>query len=298
MLRRRLRPGGAGGATSRGLHRGHPAAADAVRRGSGAYFLFHGSHDGGLKDILINCGYPLIERFPLMFFTSAVVLLIGMVRWYTGMSCPTGPHRVRRRRPSTSGGGLVSAVASKMSALIEASRPRRGPRPTSRQRPPDSADRHRPLDQGRREPQRAARRRPGAHRRGHGTRARPRPRSSSPSPTDRADPRASRPGRAAASNRAASPGTSSSQRTAAQPPPTDRRTGSSAPNVGQPLRRGRAASNRRPAATENGHAPPDLAGALPRRGRRRRALRTTARGRADHTRPASTKPGSTTSDPR
>ena len=47
-----------------------------------AYFVFHGSTFTGIKDTLINCGYPLIERFPLMFFTSATVLLIGMVRWY------------------------------------------------------------------------------------------------------------------------------------------------------------------------------------------------------------------------
>ncbi len=49
-----------------------------------AYFVFHGSTFTGIKDLLINCGYPLIERFPLMFFTSATVLLIGMVRWYLG----------------------------------------------------------------------------------------------------------------------------------------------------------------------------------------------------------------------
>lgn len=49
-----------------------------------AYFLFHGATIGGIKDILINCGYPLIERFPLMFFTSAAVLVIGLVRWYLG----------------------------------------------------------------------------------------------------------------------------------------------------------------------------------------------------------------------
>lgn len=51
----------------------------------GAYWLFHGAKITGLKDLLINCGYPLIERFPLMLFTSAAVLLIGMVRWYLGM---------------------------------------------------------------------------------------------------------------------------------------------------------------------------------------------------------------------
>ncbi|MCW2512029.1 MAG: hypothetical protein JWR11_1071, partial [Mycobacterium sp.] len=49
-----------------------------------AYFVFHGSTFTGIKDTLINCGYPLIERVPLMFFTAATVLLIGMVRWYLG----------------------------------------------------------------------------------------------------------------------------------------------------------------------------------------------------------------------
>ena len=52
----------------------------------GAYFLMHQDSIEGLKDILINCGYPLIERFPLMFFTSAGVLLIGLARWYFGQS--------------------------------------------------------------------------------------------------------------------------------------------------------------------------------------------------------------------
>ena len=47
-----------------------------------AYFLFHGSSFNGLKDLAITCGYPLIERFPLMLFTSAAVLLIGLGRWY------------------------------------------------------------------------------------------------------------------------------------------------------------------------------------------------------------------------
>ncbi|HEY1838876.1 MAG TPA: DUF6542 domain-containing protein [Mycobacterium sp.] len=50
----------------------------------GAYFLFHGAKFTGIKDLLINCGYPLIERFPLMLFTSAGVLLVGLVRWTLG----------------------------------------------------------------------------------------------------------------------------------------------------------------------------------------------------------------------
>jgi len=52
----------------------------------GAYFLFHGAEFTGMKDTLINCGYPLIERFPLMLFTTAGVLLIGMARWYFAMA--------------------------------------------------------------------------------------------------------------------------------------------------------------------------------------------------------------------
>jgi hypothetical protein len=58
-----------------------------------AYFLFHGSAISGLKDLAINCGYPLIERFPLMFFTTAGVLLIGMGRWYHGMTIRRGAPR-------------------------------------------------------------------------------------------------------------------------------------------------------------------------------------------------------------
>jgi uncharacterized protein DUF6542 len=50
----------------------------------GAFFLFHGARFTGVKDLVINCGYPLIERFPLMLLTSAGVLLVGLVRWYLG----------------------------------------------------------------------------------------------------------------------------------------------------------------------------------------------------------------------
>ena len=64
-----------------------------------AYFLFHGGQITGIKDTLINFGYPLIERFPLMFFTSAAVLLIGIARWYYGMS-------TRRAAPAVHGNGI------------------------------------------------------------------------------------------------------------------------------------------------------------------------------------------------
>ncbi|MDA4101204.1 DUF6542 domain-containing protein [Mycolicibacterium monacense] len=101
----------------------------------GAYFLFHGSEIHGLKDLAINCGYPLIERFPLMFFTSAAVLLIGMGRWYLGMS---SRHATGTSAPAAKGakgttrdvskgasaaaaaGGLVAALKTKVSGLLSA----------------------------------------------------------------------------------------------------------------------------------------------------------------------------------
>lgn len=91
----------------------------------GAYFLFHGGQIGGLKDLAINCGYPLIERFPLMFFTAATVLLIGMVRWYVGMSARRGAPaettpaaETRSARTSAASAGLLTAVGAKVSGFF------------------------------------------------------------------------------------------------------------------------------------------------------------------------------------
>lgn len=87
----------------------------------GAYWLFHGATFTGVKTILINCGYPLIERFPLMLFTSAGVLLIGLGRWYFGAAA----------RPATAGAGsepaagpgrlasLAGQLAAKVTALAD-----------------------------------------------------------------------------------------------------------------------------------------------------------------------------------
>jgi len=82
-----------------------------------AYLVFTGSQLTNIKDTLINCAYPLIERFPLMFFTSAVVLLVGMARWYTGMSSRRGTPSTAAKE-ETSDAGLASAVTSKISALL------------------------------------------------------------------------------------------------------------------------------------------------------------------------------------
>lgn len=78
-----------------------------------AYFLFHSGQIEGFKDLAINCGYPLVERFPLMFFTSAGVLLIGVARWYYGVST----RRSTPRATKDEGSSLKSAVTSKMSSL-------------------------------------------------------------------------------------------------------------------------------------------------------------------------------------
>jgi hypothetical protein len=84
----------------------------------GAYFLFHGAEINGLKDILINCGYPLIERFPLMLFTSAAVLLIGLARWYVGHKSRTPVNAEARAEPRA---GSLSALTAKVSSLFSPS---------------------------------------------------------------------------------------------------------------------------------------------------------------------------------
>ncbi len=81
----------------------------------GAYFIFHSGAIDGVKDLLINCGYPLIERFPLMFFTSAIVLFVGLVRWYMGMSYGRTAPAAEAAEQSDS---PFSAMTAKISGLL------------------------------------------------------------------------------------------------------------------------------------------------------------------------------------
>ena len=177
-----------------------------------AYFLFHGAQFTGIKDTLINFGYPLIERFPVMFFTSAAVLLIGMARWYYGMSSRRGAARSTAKETTSS--SRVSSVTSKMSSLLKggaaesaedtvdtAAEPRRRhtierPSPDAKPKPakPAAGRPQRPNDQARRTVAVAAR--PTAGDRDHraGRRASP---SAPHAPAERAV--------AGASRRAASP---------------------------------------------------------------------------------------------
>lgn len=82
----------------------------------GAYWVFHGTKITGLKDLLIDCGYPLIERFPLMLFTSAGVLLIGMIRWYWGMAARSAGAATAESDTAT--GGRIRGIAAKLASII------------------------------------------------------------------------------------------------------------------------------------------------------------------------------------
>jgi len=83
----------------------------------GAYWLFHGAKFTGLKDLLINCGYPLIERFPLMLFTSGGVLLIGIIRWLLAMAIR--PAATATAEASTATADAVPTVpAGRLASLL------------------------------------------------------------------------------------------------------------------------------------------------------------------------------------
>ncbi|WP_367619929.1 DUF6542 domain-containing protein [Mycolicibacterium sp. HK-90] len=92
----------------------------------GSYFLFHGGQLQGVKDLAINCGYPLIERFPLMLFLSAAVLLIGLGRWYVGLTSQRGADTsdstdastAAKAAKATPAAGIVAAVTTKLSGLV------------------------------------------------------------------------------------------------------------------------------------------------------------------------------------
>ncbi|WP_197503995.1 DUF6542 domain-containing protein [Mycobacterium sp. 852002-30065_SCH5024008] len=85
----------------------------------GAYWLFHDAKVGHLKDLLINCGYPLIERFPLMLGTAGVVLLIGFARWYFGMSHGmTATPKSSDDAESADGKSVVGGIVAKLRAIV------------------------------------------------------------------------------------------------------------------------------------------------------------------------------------
>ncbi|OBI86733.1 hypothetical protein A9X00_25360, partial [Mycobacterium sp. 1245805.9] len=85
----------------------------------GAYWMFHGRKLGNLKDLLINCGYPLIERFPLMLGTAGGVLLIGLVRWYFGKAAPTAAAGAKdEAATSRTSHSSVNGIGAKLNSLF------------------------------------------------------------------------------------------------------------------------------------------------------------------------------------
>jgi hypothetical protein len=86
----------------------------------GAYWLFHGGKIGNLKDLLINCGYPLIERFPLMLGTAGGVLLIGLIRWFFGGSNRSSAAATTNDDEATSAErtSIIGSMAAKLSSLL------------------------------------------------------------------------------------------------------------------------------------------------------------------------------------
>jgi hypothetical protein len=89
----------------------------------GAYFLFKGTKFTGLKDLLINCGYPLIERFPLMLFTSAAVLMIGLARWYLAVMVRrsrglAGDDATEADASEASSSGAASGLVAKLTSIL------------------------------------------------------------------------------------------------------------------------------------------------------------------------------------
>lgn len=107
-----------------------------------AYFLFHSDKIGGIKDLLINCGYPLIERFPMMFFTALAVLALGLLRWFVLPRFQTAtdddeaddvvadakPRRARRQTAEddeeVAAGGLAATLSAKLTKLTTGKTPR------------------------------------------------------------------------------------------------------------------------------------------------------------------------------
>jgi hypothetical protein len=86
----------------------------------GAYWLFHGGKVSNLKDLLINCGYPLIERFPLMLGTAGGVLLIGLIRWYLGLThrSTTSADDAADVPETTETKSVIGGIVAKLASLL------------------------------------------------------------------------------------------------------------------------------------------------------------------------------------
>ncbi len=154
----------------------------------GAYWMFHGRKVGHLKDLLINCGYPLIERFPLMLGTAGGVLLIGLIRWYFGAS-----HRTTVATPKADADeagertSFVGGIVGKLTSIVHRD-PSDGEAEDAGSEPPVDAKRDRVA-------RRAEKAREKARARSSARAARTHSRHSRPSPNDAYEPETERPRR-------------------------------------------------------------------------------------------------------
>jgi hypothetical protein len=96
----------------------------------GCYWLLHGAKFTGLKDLAINCGYPLIERFPLMLLTAAGVLVIGLVRWYLGIAVRSQAKAAADASPASATGAASGTgqpgLAARLMWLVNREGPHNG----------------------------------------------------------------------------------------------------------------------------------------------------------------------------
>ncbi len=166
-----------------------------------AYYFFHRNEIVGVKDVLINCGYPLIERFLLMFTTSVVALLIGMARWYFGAAGRAGNATPKASKAAAATPAVVAGFGTAFVSLFR---------------------RREPEDDGQTEP---PRRRPRTHTVDRTASARSARRRREPTADTSARPRRARP--PADADAAPSPPRRRTRRTpedAPEPPPRRRRT--------------------------------------------------------------------------
>lgn len=83
----------------------------------GSYWLFHDAKIPDIKEILINYGYPLVERFPLMAFTSAGVLLIGLVRWYLALTARRSAADNGDAATTAATGSRIAGIGAKLASI-------------------------------------------------------------------------------------------------------------------------------------------------------------------------------------
>lgn len=125
-----------------------------------AYQFMSNETGTSIKDILLNVAVPLVNRFPLMLFTTLVTLVIGGYRVYVAHSGPavanTSPHGKRSARKAEDGRGDSGRTRAARSNNLrrstrESAGPRSGQKPgrPAAPRSPEQGPAPRPTTEGR-----------------------------------------------------------------------------------------------------------------------------------------------------